>query len=54
MVYIFKCIFLSKNVWISINISLKFVEKGQINMFTPPAMNIQGSTLRVVRLSNPT
>ena len=28
---IFKCIFLNKNVWISINISLTFVPKGQIN-----------------------
>ena len=28
---IFKCIFLNKNVWISIKISLKFVPKGQIN-----------------------
>ena len=28
---IFKCIFLSENVWIPINISLKFVPKGQIN-----------------------
>ena len=29
--YIFKCIFLNENVWISINISLKFVPKGLIN-----------------------
>ena len=28
---IFKRIFLNKNVWISINISLKFVPRGQIN-----------------------
>ena len=28
---IFKCIFLNETVWISINISLKFVPKGQIN-----------------------
>ena len=28
---IFKCIFLTENVWISINISLKFVPKGLIN-----------------------
>ena len=28
---IFKCIFLNKNVLISIKISLKFVPKGQIN-----------------------
>ena len=28
---IFKCIFLTENVWISINISLKFVPKVQIN-----------------------
>ena len=28
---IFKCIFLNENEWISINISLKFVPKGQIN-----------------------
>ena len=28
---IFKCIFLNENVWISINISLKFVPKGLIN-----------------------
>ena len=28
---IFKCIFLNKNVWISIKISLKFVPKGPIN-----------------------
>ena len=28
---IFKCIFLNENVWISINISLKFVPKVQIN-----------------------
>ena len=27
----FKCIFLNENVWIAINISLKFVPKGQIN-----------------------
>ena len=27
----FKCIFVNENVWISINISLKFVPKGQIN-----------------------
>ena len=29
--YIFKSIFLNENVWISINISLKFVPKGPIN-----------------------
>ena len=28
---IFKCIFFNKNVWISINISLKFVPRGPIN-----------------------
>ena len=28
---IFKCIFLNENIWIMINISLKFVPKGQIN-----------------------
>ena len=28
---IFKCIFLNENIWISINVSLKFVPKGQIN-----------------------
>ena len=28
---IFKCIFLNENVWISIEISLKFVPKGPIN-----------------------
>ena len=28
---IFKCIFLNDNIWISINISLKFVSKGPIN-----------------------
>ena len=28
---IFKCIFLNENVWIPINISLKFVPKGPIN-----------------------
>ena len=28
---IFKCIFLNENIWISINISLKFAPKGQIN-----------------------
>ena len=28
---IFTCIFLNENVWISINISVKFVPKGQIN-----------------------
>ena len=28
---IFKCVFLNENVWISIEISLKFVSKGQIN-----------------------
>ena len=28
---IFKCIFLNENVWISINISLKFVPRGPIN-----------------------
>ena len=28
---IFKCIFLNQNVWISLNISLKFVSKGPIN-----------------------
>ena len=27
----FKCIFLNENVWISINISLKFVSEGPIN-----------------------
>ena len=27
----FKCIFLNEDIWISINISLKFVPKGQIN-----------------------
>ena len=29
---IFKCIFLNKNIWISINMSLKFVAKGPINI----------------------
>ena len=29
---IFKCIFLNENIWISTNISLKFVPKGQINI----------------------
>ena len=29
--YIFKCIFLNENVWISIKISLKFVPNGPIN-----------------------
>ena len=28
---IFKCIFLNENIWISINISLKFLPKGQID-----------------------
>ena len=28
---IFKCIFLNENIWISINISLKFVPKGTSN-----------------------
>ena len=28
---IFKCIFLNENIWISINISLKFVPKCRIN-----------------------
>ena len=28
---ILKCIFLNENIWISINISLKFVPKGGIN-----------------------
>ena len=28
---IFKCIFVKENTWISIDISLKFVPKGQIN-----------------------
>ena len=36
---IFKCIFMNENVWALIKISLKFV---------------QGSTLRVIRSSNPT
>ena len=31
---IFKCIFLSENVWIPITISLKFVPKGPINYIT--------------------
>ena len=30
---IFKCIFLTENVWIPIEISLKFVPKGPINIF---------------------
>ena len=30
---VFKCIFLNKNAWISIKISLRFVPKGQINNF---------------------
>ena len=34
--HIFKCIFLNKNVWFPIKISLKFVPKGQINKI--PAM----------------
>ena len=29
--YIFECIFLNENVWISINVSLKLVPKGLIN-----------------------
>ena len=33
---IFKCIFLNENVWISIEISLKFVSKGLVN--TIPAL----------------
>ena len=33
---IFKCIFLTENVWISIKIPLKFVAKGPIN--NNPAM----------------
>ena len=32
---IFKCIFLNENVWISINISLKFVPKGPFNSSWP-------------------
>ena len=32
---IFKWIFLYENVWISINISLKFVPKGPINNIPP-------------------
>ena len=28
---IFKCIFLNESIWISIEISLKFVPKGRIN-----------------------
>ena len=28
---IFKCIFLNENLWVSVNVSLKFVPKGQIN-----------------------
>ena len=31
MAAIFKCIFVKENTWISIDISLKFVPKGQIN-----------------------
>ena len=31
MAAIFKCIFLNENVWILIEISLKFVPKGPIN-----------------------
>ena len=31
---IFKCTFLNENVWIFINISLKFVSKGPINNFS--------------------
>ena len=34
----FKCIFLNENVWIPIEISLKFVPKGSIN--NNPAKNI--------------
>ena len=30
---IFKCIFLNENIWISIDISLKFIPNGQINNF---------------------
>ena len=33
----FKCIFLNKNVYISINISLKFVWKREINNIPAPA-----------------
>ena len=33
---ILKCIFLNDNVWISINLSLKFVPKGQINNIPAP------------------
>ena len=36
---IFKCIFLSKNVWIPIEISLKFVLKGPIN-YIPASVQI--------------
>ena len=32
---VFKCIFLIENVWISLQISLKFVPKGQINNIPP-------------------
>ena len=42
---IFKCIFLNENVWISINISLKFVPKGQIN--NVPAL-VQMDLARIV------
>ena len=31
---IFKCVFLNENIWILINISLKFVNNGQINNIT--------------------
>ena len=33
----FKCIFLDENIWISINISMKFVPNGPINNI--PALN---------------
>ena len=33
--YVFKCIFLNENVWISLRISLEFVPKGLINNIPP-------------------
>ena len=38
---IFKCIFLNENRWISINISLNFIPRGQINRI-PALVQIAG------------
>ena len=38
---IFKCIFLNENIWISINISLKFVPKGTSNN-SPALVSVNG------------